>query len=552
MRINGNLVFNSDATGEIQHAYIERLGAAPAFNAAHKGRLYFNTATALYYFNDGTAWVPFATGGNAAALQLEVDRIEASLGSIVNADGTFNGGSALSGVPIISAATSITNALTLLAAKADGTDTLAELGDVQLGTLVNGQYLKYNSTSGKWENDTLTLADVTDVTATAAEVNKLHGTTVSTTELNYVTGVTSAIQTQLDNKQALDAGLTALAAFNTNGILVQTATDTFAGRTLQAPAAGVVITNPDGVAGNPSFGLANDLQAVEGLAGTGYAIRTATDTWTTRAITGQAGKIVVTNGDGVASNTDIDLATVADAGTGTFLKFTRDSYGRVGGTVAVTTSDITALVDGTYVNVSGDSMNAGASITFSGGGTVTGLAAPSADTDAATKAYVDALSAGLSWKNAVKAASTANLTLSGVQTVDGVLLAAGDRVLVKDQTTAAQNGIYVVATGSWTRAADMNDAAEFDGAAVFVQQGTLGADSGWTQTSTVTTVGSDSVAFTQFSGAATYTWGVGLAATGNTINVNLGAGIAQLPTDEVGIDLYDTVAGAIILTDDGT
>lgn len=551
MRLNGNLVLNSDATGEIQHAYIERLSVAPTFNAAQKGRLYFNTNTALYYFNDGSAWVPFATGGNAASLQTEVDAIESSLGSVVNSNGTFNGASAFAGSPFISAATSITEALTLLAEQAAGTDTLAELGDVQFGTLVNGQYLKYNSTSGKWENDTLTLADVTDVTATAVEVNLLNGATFSTTELNYITGVTSPIQTQLNNKQPLDAGLTALAAFNTNGILVQTADDVFAGRTLQSPAEGIVITNPDGVAGNPSVGLANDLQAVEGLTGAGYAIRTGTDTWTTRSITGQAGKVVVTNGDGVASNTDIDLALVTDTNTGTFLKFTRDAYGRVQGTTAVVEADIASLVDGRYINVSGDSLDAGASLVFSGGGTVTGLPAPTSDMDAANKAYVDAVSAGLSWKNAVLAATVGNIVLSGTQTIDDVFLPVGSRVLVKDQTVPAQNGIYVVATGSWIRDTSMDAAVEFDGAAVFVKEGTVNADSGWVQTATVTLVDSNPVNFSQFSGAATYTWGVGLAATGNTINVNLGAGIAQLPSDEVGIDLYDSTAGAIILTDNG-
>jgi hypothetical protein len=284
MRINGNLVFNADATSEIQNAYVERLGSAPAFDSAHKGRLYFNTNTALYYYNDGAAWVPFATGGNAAALQQEVDAIETSLGSAINSNGTYNGTAAFAGVPLISDAASLTAALIALANEANGTDTLAELGDVQLGTLSNGQYLKFDSTSGKWQNDTLQLDDITDVTATATEVNILDGATLTTVELNYVDGVTSSIQDQLDNKQPLDAGLTALANFNTNGILVQTANDTFVGRTIQEPAAGIVITNPGGVAGNPAFGLANDLQAVEGLVTTGYAVRTGADTWSTSNI----------------------------------------------------------------------------------------------------------------------------------------------------------------------------------------------------------------------------------------------------------------------------
>ena len=105
------------------------------------------------------------------------------------------------------------------------------------------------------------------LTATAAEINVLDGITASTAELNvldgipgtltateigYLDGVTSAIQTQLNAKQAGDATLTALAAYNTSGILTQTAADTFVGRTLTA-GAGVTVTNGDGVAGNPTI-----------------------------------------------------------------------------------------------------------------------------------------------------------------------------------------------------------------------------------------------------------------------------------------------------------
>ncbi len=79
--------------------------------------------------------------------------------------------------------------------------------------------------------------------------------------------------------QPSDATLTALAAFNTNGFLVQTAADTFAGRTLTAPAAGITIANPAGTAGDPTFALANDLAAVEALTGTGIARRTGADAW---------------------------------------------------------------------------------------------------------------------------------------------------------------------------------------------------------------------------------------------------------------------------------
>ncbi|NJO61061.1 MAG: hypothetical protein HC836_23205, partial [Richelia sp. RM2_1_2] len=106
-------------------------------------------------------------------------------------------------------------------------------------------------------------------------------------------------------------------------------TDTWASRTLTAPAAGLTITNPAGTAGNPTFALANDLAAVEGLATNGIATRTGTDTWTTRTVTGTAGRTVVTNGDGVAGNPTIDLASGIIASPGTYTSVTVDTYGRV-------------------------------------------------------------------------------------------------------------------------------------------------------------------------------------------------------------------------------
>jgi hypothetical protein len=108
--------------------------------------------------------------------------------------------------------------------------------------------------------------------------------------------------------QQLDATLTALAAYNTNGIVCQTAADTFAGRTLTGPAAGITVTNGNGVSGNPTLALANDLSAVEGLSSNGLAARTATDTWAVRTITAPAAGITVSNGDGVSGNPTLALA----------------------------------------------------------------------------------------------------------------------------------------------------------------------------------------------------------------------------------------------------
>jgi len=155
-----------------------------------------------------------------------------------------------------------------------------------------------------------------------------------------------------------------------------------------------------------------------------------------------------------------------------------------------------------------------------GGFKITSLADPGAPTDAANKQYVDNLSAGLSWKEAVRAATTANITLSGLQTIDGISVIATERVLVKNQTTASANGIYVVASGAWTRATDADAAGELEGMAVFVMEGTTLADTAWVCTTNAPiTVGSTNLAFAQFAGGGAITAGAGQIQNGNAFDV---------------------------------
>lgn len=165
------------------------------------------------------------------------------------------------------------------------------------------------------------------------------------------------------------------------------------------------------------------------------------------------------------------------------------------------------------------------------------FADPSAANDAATKSYVDNLAAGLAWKPIARAATTANVTLSGTQTIDGVALIAGDRVLVKDQSTASGNGIYVVAAGAWSRATDADSAAELVNATVLVSEGTNNADNAWTQTvNAPITVGTTGLTFAQFGGGgAAYTAGNGLTLTSQDFAVGAGTGIS-VGADTVGID----------------
>jgi hypothetical protein len=181
---------------------------------------------------------------------------------------------------------------------------------------------------------------------------------------------------------------------------------------------------------------------------------------------------------------------------------------------------------------------------------ITGLLDPSNAQDAATKNYVDATAQGLDAKQSVKAASTANLTLSAPQTVDGVSLIAGDRILVKDQTTQANNGIYVVASGAWTRATDANTWTELVSAFTFVEQGTVNADNGFVCTvDQGGTLGTTAVTWVQFSGAGQIIAGNGLTKSGNTISA---VGTANRISVGAGIDIDAAYAGQTSITTLGT
>ena len=158
---------------------------------------------------------------------------------------------------------------------------------------------------------------------------------------------------------------------------------------------------------------------------------------------------------------------------------------------------------------------------------ITGLGTPTDGTDAATKAYVDSAAQGIDWKASVRAATTANVTLASAlengDTLDGVVLATGNRVLVKDQSTGSENGIYVVASsGAPTRSTDCDIAAELtSNFAVFVEEGTLNADQGYVLTNDgAITVGTTALTFTQFTGLGQIVAGTGLDKTGNTLDID--------------------------------
>jgi len=187
--------------------------------------------------------------------------------------------------------------------------------------------------------------------------------------------------------------------------------------------------------------------------------------------------------------------------------------------------------------------------------TITNLADPVNTQDAATKGFVEATSQGLDVKDSVKVATTGNITISTAlnngDTIDGVTLADNDRVLVKDQSTPSQNGIYIVGS-SPARSSDLAAGADAAGMFTFVEQGTVNADNGFVCTSNKgsAVVGTNDLTFAQFSGAGQVTAGDGLDKSGNTLSVDLKAnGGLVIESTEIAIDLAaSSITGTLPVT----
>ena len=177
-------------------------------------------------------------------------------------------------------------------------------------------------------------------------------------------------------------------------------------------------------------------------------------------------------------------------------------------------------------------------------GTIT--TTPANSTDIANKYYVDTVAQGLGPKAACQVATTANITLSGLQTIDGYTTLAGDRVLVKNQTTSSQNGIYIASASAWARSSDMNVWSEFSGAYTVLLNGGQ-ANTGWVCTASSSgTLGTTAVPWVQFSGNGTYYNGTGLSLTGNTFSItNTGVTAATYGSASQSVTLAVNAQGQI-------
>lgn len=342
-------------------------------------------------------------------------------------------------------------------------------------------------------------------------------------------------------------------------------------------------TNPSTLAG---FGITDaqplnsNLTAIAGIVGSSGILRkTGTNTWALDTNTYLTSNQTITIGGDVSGSgtTAFNLAlTNTGVGAGTYGtasavgSFQVDAKGRIIAASSISISiNASAVTAGTFADnriaVSNVTQHQAAltiqesQITdsnilarVSGNETVTGAwtfanpvagAAPTQLNHFATRAYVDNIASGVQPLKSVRCATTSAITLFGIQTIDGINLVIGDRILVKDQSNAAQNGIYDVTNSTWTRASDFdgNPTSEVStGSLVFVESGTANGNSSWILVTTGSiTVGITPLTFSVFSRAGDYIAGNGLTRTGNTFNV-VSASASRINVTADAIDLATT------------
>ncbi len=395
---------------------------------------------------------------------------------------------------------------------ADGSITAAKLAS---NAVTTAKITDLNVTTAKLADDAVTSAKIADGTIVNADINasaainatKIHDGSVSNTEFGYLDGVTSAIQTQIDSKQATITG----------GATSITSSNLTASRALASDASGKVaatsVTSTElGYVSGVTSAIQTQIDSKQPtITGSATTIDTESLTASRAVISNSSQKIAV------STTTDTELGYLS--GVTSAVQTQLDAKLVKANNLSDLTSASTARTNLGLGTIATQNAN---NVSISGG-TVTGLGDPSSSSEAATKNYVDNLVAGLRTRVVARVASTTNVTIaSGLEngdTIDGVTLVTGNRVLLKNQSTASQNGLYtVVASGSASRDTEFDTITELAGQLILVSEGSSQQDTLWLcTTDTSATLGSSSITYTQvFPSSGGTVTSVGLADAGSS------------------------------------
>jgi hypothetical protein len=408
--------------------------------------------------------------------------------------------------------------------KAIGSSTGTIYGTISATTFSTNTTVTVTWDSGSLSNETITiylgaLSKTNDsipelvitnakISASAAiDVSKIGAGAVSSTEFGYLDGVTSAIQTQIDSKQATITG----------GATTITSADLTASRALASNASGKVavttVTSTElGYVSGVTSAIQTQLDAKQAtITGSATTIDTESLTASRAVISNASSKIAV------SATTDTELGYLSGVTSAVQTQLgTKLTNSNNLSDVSSTSTARTNLGLGTIATQNANNV----AVT---GGTITGLGDPSSTSEAATKNYVDNLVAGLRTRAVARVASTTNVAISsGLEngdTLDGITLVTGNRVLLKDQSTASQNGLYtVVASGAASRDTEYDTISELAGQLILVSEGSTHADDLFLcTTDTSATLGSSSISYTQvFPSSGGTVTSVGLADAGSS------------------------------------